>query len=193
MDNPILFLDLETTGLEVDAEILEVGVILTEGPGLDIVAGTGRSFVVHHNHPELLKLGRHPAVVDMHEKSGLWADLSAPLTGIYRQTLPEIEDWILGVLHMHGVEPGKAMLAGYSCHTDRRWLEGRMPHLLRFVSHRMIDVSTVRHLYWATRGERPKTEGAHRALVDCSEARMELLRYLPLLAGLRGPIEEETS
>ncbi len=75
MINPILFLDVETTGLEPDADILEIGIILTQGPELEIVWCC--SWLVRHRWAALAAAGLrplvHPTVAEMHEKSGLWA------------------------------------------------------------------------------------------------------------------------
>lgn len=176
----LLFLNVETTGLDPERDdLLEVGCILTtDAP--DLTELWRWSSVIQHRWAALgVRPDVHPAVDAMHTKSGLWEDLHAfkysPKPGF-------VEDTILEILKSHGIGRGEAMLAGFSVHFDREVLRVRMPILHRFLSHRVIDVSTVRHLYWATRGERPAQEVAHRALADCDQALAELRRYLPALA-----------
>lgn len=119
-----------------------------------------------------------PAVLEMHERSGLWAEIEAGLGS----PVLDLEAQILGTLLIHGHAAGQVQIGGYSCHFDRAVLAARMPTLHRFLSHRIVDVPTLRSLYWGIRGlEAPKQEPAHRALSDCDQAIAELRRYLPYL------------
>lgn len=69
-ENRILWLDLETTGVEPDAEILEVGMLVTEG--LDEVLAA-ESWVCMP--PRFNPFDLPDAVYDMHSASGLLDDL----------------------------------------------------------------------------------------------------------------------
>lgn len=180
MTKHLLFLDVETTGLDPGRDdLLEVGCILTtDAPALE----ERWRFDIRIAHDWArwgVRPNVHPAVEAMHTASGLW-DALHWTNGVWG--CAAVESAILRKIQGLGVKRGDAMLAGFSVHFDREVLRVRMPILHRYLSHRVIDVSTVRHLYWATRGERPAQEAAHRALADCDQALAELRRYLPALA-----------
>jgi len=172
----LLFLDLETTGLDPELDdVLEVGWILTEGADLRPI-GSYQATV--RQYWSGTGIGSRPAVAApveaMHTDSGLWVDVEKA------HWLPQaIEGVTLDALQ--GLAPGTVMLAGYSVHFDREFLRRIMPTLHRFLSHRIVDVSTVRTLFWSTREGDSGSRKAHRALADCEESRRELLRYMPYL------------
>jgi len=183
----ILFLDLETSHLDPErGRILELGAILTDANLTEL----GRWASLFPRPPSVEML----STVDMHRTSGLLAALEQvsrpapiddPPVAFYSAALSEFERTLLrDLVDVHAVERLRLQLAGYSIHYDRSWLRGHMPTLDGWLSHRMIDVSTIREL---TRRWRPAAEptdrvqAKHRALADCEAARRALGRYRDML------------
>lgn len=172
----VLFLDLETTGTAVDADILELGCIL-----YDIVEGKEierLSYVIHSRRDWIIELD--PVVYNMHTKNGLLGECeSAPKWF----DLQNAERGVILMLHDRDIPMGSIALAGFSVHNDKRWLESSMPRLHRFLSHRIIDASTLRALYKAWIGEPPKGKETHRAIADCEEAIAYVMGYRTIFLG----------
>lgn len=175
----LLFLDFETTGLNPKADrILECAVVL-----YDLAARVEidrRSWLVDDNLGPLRArhLPMDKYVHEMHTKSGLFSELDDPDSSY--EYIDDVEGCVFDVLNAHGIAPREAVLAGYSVHTDRRYIEERMPSLHGYLSHRHIDVSVLRELdkVWNPPPEdAPKTEPAHRSLADCDQALAELLSF----------------
>jgi oligoribonuclease len=155
---PVLFwLDLETTGLNYNSDkILEIFILVTTRTlqPLDSI-----EIVIHyedddiqlsqwsrHQHHELLALVKESHTTLDQAKELLWAFF-------WKHTLGK-----------------KVMLAGSSVYYDRNFLQTQMPSLMRFIHHRVIDVSTLMELarcwypnlqYYAP----PKSE-SHRSKED---------------------------
>lgn len=171
--DPLIWVDLEMTGLDPDREvIIEIAVIVTDGE-LD----------QRHEGPELVIaadeeiLGRmHPRVVDMHRRSGLLAAVRASELG-----LAAAEAEVLGFVADLVPEAGTAPLAGNSVHADRAFLERYMPALAAHLHYRNVDVSTIKELarrwYPEIADAAPSKAGDHRALADIRESIAELRYY----------------
>ena len=173
LTDPLIWLDLEMTGLDPDADvILEAAVIVTdgslhmqvEGPDLVIAA------------PEAALAAMEPVVAQMHERSGLDAKVRA--SGV---SLAQAEDELLEFIAEQVPGPGTAPLAGNSVHADRMFLRRHMPRLEAHLHYRNVDVSTVKELArrWYPRAlqEAPVKVGGHRALADIRESIAELRYY----------------
>lgn len=179
-DPRLVFLDLETTGLDPERDqILELGLVVTT-PELEEIAAWS-SVIGHDAHPE--DLVPDAFVRAMHEKSGLIEDIRRQvMLSSWRERASEpphrtptyVERTALSVLRDFGLARGTT-LAGFSVHFDRSFLHRHMPTLDRFFDYRMLDVSALKCLEDRWVGERPKTEPAHRALPDCRAA-IEYLR-----------------
>jgi oligoribonuclease len=151
----LLWLDLETTGLDPDVRsIIQLGMVVTD----EHLHELGRFESVVHCHAPFGAWDR--AAWDMHEKTGL-KDLAAkaPFSSV------EVEILARGFLQKHLGEE-KATLAGNSVHFDRAFLYAHMPRVLQYVTHRHLDVSVFKvigQMYgW------PAWQGApaHTALAD---------------------------
>lgn len=160
-----LFLDLETTGLDPERDlILEVGAIM-----YDLAAD--RECGRQNHFPDLgpewkVKHGpMDPYVYRMHVTSGLW-DVRAKSETVPMDT---IEFALIGMLNTHGFSRGECMVGGFSPGFDRGFLRVHMPTLAGFLSHRDINASVLRELSKAYGKTWPKGV-AHRALSDCREA-----------------------
>jgi oligoribonuclease len=171
-----VFLDLETTGLSPEADvILEIGIVVVDPVAWD----TGRvcwSVPVKASSLELLRMDDF--VREMHTKSGL---LSALSDGV---SVGAAETGALGFLVANNFQAKRATMAGYSLHFDRAFLHRHMPSLDKFLDYRMVDVSTIRGL--ASRYTDPLVEQRikaifgepkHRAIDDCLSAIEELKLY----------------
>ena len=172
MDQPLVWIDLEMTGLDPDNDvILEIACIVTDG-SLD-EAHDGPNLVLHATEDQLT--GMLPIVVEMHTKSGLINDV--PKSTI---TAAQAERLVLEFVAQHVPEPGSAPLAGNSVHADRAFLRKYMPALNDYLHYRIVDVSTIKELArrWhpTAANQSPKKRGGHRALADIRES-IEELRY----------------
>lgn len=163
----ILFLDLETTGLDPDRDqILEVGGILVD--------------------PDLQELGRLHYLIDpprtthmletigMHRSSGLIKAMYEEGTGPIYTAEESILEYLAGEMR---ITTRSLEIAGFSIQFDRSFLRVHMPRLHGWLSHRMIDVSTLRALQRRWVGQPRKQNQAHRAIADCEEAIAELRTY----------------
>jgi len=172
MDQPLVWIDLEMTGLDPDNDvILEIACIVTDG-SLD-EAHDGPNLVLHATEDQLT--GMLPIVVEMHTKSGLINDV--PKSTI---TAAQAERLVLEFVAQHVPEPGSAPLAGNSVHADRAFLRKYMPALNDYLHYRIVDVSTIKELarrwYPEAANQSPRKRGGHRALADIRES-IEELRY----------------
>jgi oligoribonuclease len=167
----LLFLDLETTGLAVDAAILEVGAIAVDGERL-----------IGHFHrrvsqpPQVLE-AMEPFVREMHEKSGLLAELKRDAMPM--QTVGfELAEFI----GKHWAkDEDKPRLAGYSVHVDKRWLESAAPAVAALMHHRVLDVSSLRDTLKDMGLEFAKND-VHRAIADCEDSIRAYQTFRKILA-----------
>lgn len=136
--NPnMLFIDIETTGLDPQEEIiLEVGLSLVD-PGLNVIDDISHVIKIADTLPE--SCGK--IVQDMHTKSGLWDDcINNGLDG------REVENLLVEWLRGKGYEPQSSPWCGSSVSFDRGFIEPDMPKLAAEFHYRQIDVSTVKEL-----------------------------------------------
>lgn len=172
MDDPIVWIDLETTGLDPKTDkILEIAVVITDG-NLSL-AYLGPSLVVDHSVDELVM---DDFVRNMHTKSGLLRDIESG-TGL---PLGEVEDRVLAFCSQFA-EPNTVPMGGSSIHFDRRFIEEHMPTLLAWFSHRVVDVSSFNECYkrWLPqiKANAPKSGDIHRAQEDIIDSINRLRFY----------------
>lgn len=173
LPHPLVWLDLEMTGLDPSRDVIvEIAVIVTDGQ-LDRVE-EGPDLVVHQ--PEAALQGMADVVARMHSDSGLTeAVRSSEVTvaGAEQQALEFVRHWV--------PEPRTAPLAGNSVHADRAFLVTHMPQLEAHLHYRNVDVSTLKELARRWRPDVlasvPKKSGGHRALADIRESIDELRHY----------------
>ena len=170
LDTPLVWLDLEMTGLSAETcVILEIGLMLT-GPDLEPV----ERYEAVIWQPEEALARMEPVVQRMHTQNGLLSRVRSSTTG-----LREAERGAVAALARH-LPPGRGLLAGNSIHTDRRFLAVHMPMLDRYLHYRMVDVSSLGVLTRAWYPEAPERERAapqHTAMADLESARAELAHY----------------
>lgn len=166
-EDTLLWVDLETTGSDVDMDcIIEVGAILTT-PDL-VVLGEFTKNVT----PAPLGLGRlmqNPVVRDMHERNGLLPELLDPSAPVVKphHAAKALRAWAEEL----GAREGRTVLAGSGVgHFDRRFIARYMPQVDKFLRYWCIDVGVIRraHEMWSS-APRPSSANdskTHRALDD---------------------------
>jgi len=178
----IVWCDVETGGFEDESPLLEVAFIVTDSD-LNLVdeCATFESLICDVSIQFFMQ-----NVWEGHHESGLIDDLiqvhKLSHEGCELPTSHSVENEVIEFLNSWGVHEGmeeKPPLAGSSVWFDRRRLERYMPRVAKLVSHRNIDVSTIRELQlrWGKEEHEPPKPGeAHRALNDIRES-LELLRF----------------
>jgi oligoribonuclease len=173
LELPLVWIDLEMTGLDPDRErIVEIAVIITDGQLERMVEGPDLVLCVE----ESVLAAMDPFVVQMHSGSGLIEKIRHS-----DLTVADAEEQVLAFLRQHVPEPRTAPLAGNSVHADRAFLRKYMPRIEDYVHYRNVDVSTVKELakrwYPDVLESQPEKTGDHRALADIRES-IEELRWL---------------
>ena len=173
MNEPLVWIDCEMTGLDPDVEVLvEIAVVVTDSEltllddGLDLLIATDPAKLA----------GMEEVVREMHSSSGLLDALtSATLTveEAERQVLDYVQRWV--------PERRKAPLCGNSIATDRSFIARYMPKLDDHLHYRMVDVSSIKELsrrwYPKVYFNAPAKTGGHRALADIIDSINELRYY----------------
>jgi oligoribonuclease len=164
----LVWLDLETTGLDPDkGVILEIGVIVTD---LTLKEFARKSWVLPYVREDILTM-MDDYVLKMHLKSGLlkevWrtATMSDPDWASRRRRIyEEVEVWIrkackhARIKHCH--------MSGSSVGTfDMAWLRKHAPGITDTFSYRVGDVSAFKVFFPNTLSQRAGSP-AHRALDD---------------------------
>ena len=170
MENRLVWLDLEMTGLEPERDvIIEIAVLVTDTQ-LNILS-EGPVFAIHHS--EDILAGMDDWNKNQHGKSGLIERVRAS-----QESTASAESKILDFLVQH-VKSGTAPLCGNSIWQDRRFLARYMPRLEKFFHYRILDVSSLKILatnWYPELAAFPKSD-AHLALSDIRESVAELQFY----------------
>lgn len=176
--NPLFWIDLEMTGLDArEHHILEVAIICTDGELERTVDGP--NIVIHHDDAVLA--GMNVWSMKQHGESGLTERVRHSST-----SLTDAESELISFVGTHRPAEGRAMLAGACVYKDLEFIDVHMPRLRALLSHRVVDVSTVRHLcrMWnpsaarQARGELSDSKACmHRALDDVRYSINELRCY----------------
>lgn len=179
----MVWVDVETTGLNARQELpLELGIVVTNTDG--IIIAQKSSLVFDHRWQTRLELAE-PIVREMHEKSGLLADLkqgshdvSVFKTHRVEKIDNEFYDWLTVTLGMTAkIHP----MCGSTINFDRSFLEQHFPLLYEFFHHRNIDVSSVKNLCEKLNPEvfakKVTMKGNHRVLNDIAASVSEYLFY----------------
>jgi oligoribonuclease len=170
----LVWLDLEMTGLDSHNDaILQAAVVLTNK---NLEPLEEYACDVWQPESELAKMT--PFVRDMHEKNGLLARVRASRTDLASAEKNLLE-------RVAGFCPYSAVLCGNSVGQDKRFLDQHMPGLARYLSYRIIDVSSLKLLaklwYGDAAAFAKPTEGEHDALVDIRNSIAELRHYRSVL------------
>lgn len=159
-DELLLWLDLETTGLDEHAgdEIVEIGCILTTE---DLIELGEFSSVVTPSTFALSRMMKNEFVMEMHKSNGL-------LESLHRGDAPQIneaQDRLISFLD--GLrEPKTLTLAGSGvAQFDIRFVRAQMPRLAERLNYFTIDVGVIRrsHAMWVGRTSVPSMTSRHIA------------------------------
>jgi oligoribonuclease len=164
-----IWLDLETTGLDPDREIiLEIGVIIAnDSKGDDFTEVAAEQTVITPYDfggrvAQTILDEMHPRVSDMHTKNGLLEELEDPSLCC---TIEEADTYFAAL-----VPDGLPSIAGNSVGSfDLQFLRKHMPKFAARLSHRVYDVSTLiraERTYGDSAAMVETKADAHRALAD---------------------------
>jgi oligoribonuclease len=170
--DPLVWIDLEMTGLEVNRHtIVEIAVLITDSE-LAIV-DEGLDLVVYQPPAALAEMDDY--VSKMHARSGLTSAIEASTLSLEAAGVQVLE-----YLARHVPKPGTAPLCGNSIGVDRRFLDQYLPAVDQYLHYRSIDVSSFKELcrrwYPEVYRARPDKAESHRALDDIRES-IEEMRY----------------
>jgi oligoribonuclease len=167
----LVWIDLEMTGLRVDADsIIEIATVVTDAQ-LKVLA-EGPVLAIHTAEELLGSMDEWNT--RQHGASGLIERVRSSrvtLADAEEQTLAFLKQWVPG---------GASPMCGNSICQDRRFLARQMSLLERYFHYRNLDVSTVKELArrWAPQIAAGFTkEPAHRALADIHDSIRELAWY----------------
>ncbi|WWC70092.1 uncharacterized protein I206_104039 [Kwoniella pini CBS 10737] len=175
-DGPLVWIDCEMTGLDfLNDKIIEIAVIITNG-NLEPV-DEGINYIINTSK-EVLD-GMNEWCINQHGKSGLTKsclESKDSYEQVIEKVLKYIKKWI--------PEKGAGILAGSTVHADMRFLMIGMPEIMKHLSYRIVDVSSIKEIckrwYPSIRQQdkaRRTTESAHRALDDIKASIEELKFY----------------
>lgn len=170
----IVWIDLETTGLEHDGDdaILEVAAIAT----LDNLEEIGRFHAVTNVARERAFASLNAHVQDMHIDNGLWVE-SLRSTLAVRKVGLDLREWII---EMRGPNGAKPILGGSGVHFDRAFLRRHMREAHDVLHYRNLDTTafyeTARRFWPDVVDKWPVADGAHRAMSDI-ETSIAVYRY----------------
>lgn len=168
---PLIWIDLEMTGLDPDrCHIIEMASLVTN-PDLEMIA-EGPQVVIHRSEEELETLSDWSR--EQFTRSGLLDRVRASTV-----SGAEAEAMTLAFLR-ETCTPHKSPLCGNSVHTDRAFLWRGMRSLHDFMHYRNIDVSSLKEVlrrWYPTRFRPPTKANSHEALTDIRESVAELRYY----------------
>jgi len=166
---PLIWIDLEMTGLDVDQErIIEMATIVTDSD-LNILA-EGPVLAIHQ--PQILLDNMDAWNTKHHNRSGL-------VKRVQESNMHEVqaEQETLAFLSQY-LKPNQSPMCGNSVHQDRLFLTKYMPELAAFFHYRNMDVSTIKELAKRWRPDLSfKKSAKHLALDDIRESIAELAFY----------------
>jgi oligoribonuclease len=168
--NNLIWIDMEMTGLQPDADrVIEIAMLVTD-PQLNVLA-TGPVLVVHQ--PDEVLEAMDSWNKSTHAKSGLIERVRA---SSLNEAAAERE--ALAFLSAN-VPAASSPMCGNSICQDRRFLARWMPRLEAYFHYRNLDVSTLKELVkrWKPELKAFSKEGKHEALADILESIEELKFY----------------
>lgn len=162
--------DLETSSFDAKTgRILEIGALHISMQSLQVLSSF--QIVAGMSREELDSLN----VWEKHHETGLVSEIvGAPAPCGPADLDFWLSMWLSGIGGVQG--DSKVVLCGNSIHFDRGFLEHQAPDAFAYLSHRVVDTSSLRTCYKNWVGDAPKADVKHRALGDC-EMSLETLRW----------------
>ena len=171
--DPLVWLDLEMTGLDVTRHVIvEIAILVTDSALVPV--DDGIDIVIHQPEPAMAEMDDF--VRKMHTRSGLLTEIAAS-----NVTLDDAHARALDYVRAHVPKARTAPLCGNSIGVDRRFMHQQLSELDEYLHYRSVDVSSLKELcrrwYPEVYGHRPAKNETHRALDDVRESIAELRYY----------------
>lgn len=172
----LVWIDLEMTGtrdLEND-RIIELALILTDFSLNEI--DTLGPIVIHQSLERMQNMNAW--CIEHHGNSGLTQQVLDS-----KITESMCEDMVMDFLTKYLKDRKWGYLAGNSVHCDKKFIDRFLPRVSHWLSHRIVDVSSIALLFknWyaedPVRQQRPQKKYVHRAMDDIRESINELRFY----------------
>jgi len=169
--NNLIWLDMEMTGLNPDADcIIEVAMVISDSQ-LETVAES--PVLVVHQATSILE-GMDDWNKSTHARTGLIEKVKASALNE-----AQVEEQMLAFLEQH-VPANTSPMCGNSICQDRRFMARWMPKLEEYFHYRNLDVSTLKELAKRWKPEILSgiaKQGKHEALADIYESIEEMKYY----------------
>jgi len=177
----VIWIDLETTGLDVDDnmrgmhkhKIIEIGMHITD-ENYNVI-DKGFEVVIHHEKETILPL-MNDYVTNMHTTSGLLDRIEQSTV-----TLEMAEQMMIDYINSFNIEHGKCPIAGNNVSFDKNFIDAQMPAFAKVLHYRKLDVSSFKILAWhqfPKEAEQVVKQMKHRGLEDIQESIAELKHYM---------------
>ena len=170
MTSPLIWIDLEMTGLDPENQVIvEIASVVTDDQ-LNVI-GEGPDMAIRHSSSILSRM--EPWSLKHHTESGLLERIKAS-----PYACKNAEEETLRFISRYCKE-GASPMCGNTIGQDRRFLVKHMPTLEKFFHYRNIDVSSVKELVkrWYPALPSFTKKKAHLALSDILESINELRYY----------------
>lgn len=175
VDKPLVWIDCEMTGLDVNRDyIIEICCLITDGD-LNIVDENGYESVVYQ--PKAVLDAMDEWCLSHHGDSGLMAKVLAHPENVASKVQAEL----LAYVQKYIPRPRSGMLAGNSIHMDKFFMMKEFPQVIDHLHYRLLDVSAI--MEFGFRHNRPlmrccpKKVAAHTARADIEESINQLKWY----------------
>lgn len=185
---PLIWLDVETTGLNPQDIVLEMAVVLTTPFPQPEIVWSFQWLTAYASRDVLARIAADPVVQKMHEDSGLLADLRAVLPSEV-PAMDEIAVDIVRQIDLQFGQSSKVQLAGSGVsHYDHGIVKRSMPVLARRLDYATLDVGQLRRWFRAAGWPRDMVSDGgdkpHRAMADVRRAISEAKRLTESLINL---------
>lgn len=174
-DERIVWIDVETNGLDTDTDyLLQVACIVTDGNLQELDNGFEQKIYYAPEKVEEIRAETSDYVNEMHEKTKLWDKLDTE-----GRPLELVEQDLLAYIVKHVAEPETARLGGNSITLDRNFLKSYLPGVYNYIYYRSYDMSSVSGFIHLFAPDVPKYEKkfSHDALDDIRESIAEAKHY----------------
>lgn len=171
-------IDLETTGINSDGLILEVGAIAIDQSTQQFL---GEFTEIVHWDKEELDAKFEPQALTMHTSSGLYNKVLQSVNN-----LSSIDSALKEFIQTHSKAGKKNLIVNNNVHFDREWIKKHMPETESTLHYRMIDVSSLNELFKITVPKiafdiQKDKKYEHSALSDCYDTLKEFKTYIKLV------------
>jgi oligoribonuclease len=182
----LIALDVETTGLDPHNDyLLEIAAcgLWPDGTARDDVPAF-HSFVNSFGSRAMFDAvidSMHDIPKQMHASNGLVRDIHKFWGGVpsREQVDKSLEQWLASL----GCGTRTGMLVGYSVHFDHLFMRVHTPIAFKRLSHRVLDLSTLRFCTQEWSATNPPPNGVtHRATDDVAEVVRHFAHYRDLIA-----------